>query len=196
MGRARTLFGMVVLVTTMASAACVPVQTAEGPPPPPPPPPEFIPQGPAYGADQRYCDRDALSDVFRPTTGNVVGTAAGAAAGGLIGSQFGKSSGNTVATLTGIVAGALAGGAIARTMEPVDQACIHQALEHTPSNESIEWQNPRRHDSYWVTPTRTTEMPDGRPCRYYTTEALTHGRREAVTGYACRQPDGTWRNLR
>ena len=155
-------------------AGCV---VASSPPPPPPSPRvEFQPQGPAYGSDQRYCDRAALGDVFRPTTGNVVGTAAGAAAGGLIGSQFGKSSGNTAATITGILAG---------------------ALEHASTGEPIAWQNPRNGSSYWVTPTRTFVQPDGRPCRYYTTEELANGaRREAYTGYACRQADGNWRNER
>jgi surface antigen len=184
---------LLALMAAASLAACV----VAPPPSSPPPRVEFQPQGPAYGADQRYCDRTALSDVFRPTTGNVVGTAAGAAAGGLIGSQFGKSSGNTAATITGVLAGALVGGAIARSMEPIDQACVDEALEHAPTGAPIEWQNPGNRSSYWVTPTRTFVQPDGTPCRYYTTEELADGsRREAYTGYACRQPDGSWRNQR
>jgi len=186
--------GVPALVIALTLAACVPP-----PPPPPPEPPhrvEFAPRGPAYGADQRYCDRDALSDVFRPSAGNILGSAAGAAAGGLIGSQIGGGSGNTAATLAGIVAGALVGGAIARSMEPIDQACVQQALDHAPNGEPIEWQNPRNRRSYWVTPTRTEMQPDGTPCRYYTTEELAQGQREAYTGYACRQPDGRWQNFR
>ena len=175
-----------------ALAACV-----VAPPPPQPRQPEFVQTGPAYGADQRYCDRNAVADVFRPTSGNVLGSAAGAAAGGLIGSQFGKSSGNTAATITGILAGALVGGAIARSMEPPDEACVHQALEHAPTGEPVEWQNPEKHSSYWVTPTRTEVQPDGTPCRYYTAEELAAaGQRDAYTGYACRQPDGHWQNYR
>lgn len=177
------------LVAASALAACVVAQPQERRP-------EFAPRGPAYGADQRYCDRNALTDVFRPSTGNVLGSAAGAAAGGLIGSQLGAGSGNTTATVAGILAGALVGGAIARSMEPVDQGCVHQALEHAPTEAPVEWQNPRNGASYWVTPTRTEMQPDGSPCRYYTTEAVTGGRREAATGYACRQPDGHWQNYR
>ena len=126
---------------------------------------EFPAQGPTYGTDQRYCDRSALSDVLNTSTSNIVGTAAGAAAGGLVGSQFGKGSGQTAMTIAGVLAGALAGGAIARTMDPVDHGCINEALEHTPPNQSIAWQNPNNHASYWVTPSGTTVGADGTPCR-------------------------------
>jgi hypothetical protein len=43
-------------------------------------------QSNAYGTDQRYCDQSALSQIFSTSTGNLVGSAAGAAAGGLVGS--------------------------------------------------------------------------------------------------------------
>jgi surface antigen len=183
---------LLALLAASALGACVVEPRAEVRPSPP----EFAHPGPSYGADDRYCDRAALNNVFSASPSNVIGTAAGAVAGGVIGSQFGKSSGNTAMTVGGIVAGALVGGAIARSMDPVDQGCIHESLEHTPTHESVEWQNPGNHRSYWVTPTRTTVMPDGAPCRNYTTEGLVEGRREAYTGYACRQPDGTWRNQR
>jgi len=180
---------------TLAALALAGMLAACVVPPPEERRPEFAPRGLAYGADQRYCDRNALTDVLRPTTGNAVGTAAGAAAGGLIASQL-SGGNNAGVTLAGILAGALVGGAIARSMEPVDQACVSQALNYAPNGAPIEWQNPANHASYWVTPTRTEMQPDGTPCRYYTTEALDQGRREAATGYACRQADGTWRNLR
>ena len=180
---AASLFGL---------AACV----QQYPPPPPPPPPlGYQSFGPAYGTIDRYCDRNALIDVFQPTTANILGSAAGAAAGGLLGSQIGRSSGNTAATITGILAGALVGGAIARSMQPVDHACIDEGLEHTPIGDSIGWQNPGNSSSYWLTPTRTSLLPDGTPCRTYTMDALVNGHREAQTGYACRQADGTWRNM-
>ena len=180
------------LTLTAFIGACV-----VAPPPPPSEPPhrvEFESRGPAYGTDQRYCDRNALSDVFRPSPGNVVGSAVGAAAGGLIGSQVGSGSGKTSATVVGVLAGALVGGAIARSMEPVDKGCVHETLDHAPTGDAVEWQNPRKGASYWVTPTRTAVQPDGTPCRYYTTEALQRGQRQAATGYACRQADGHWQN--
>ena len=146
----------------------------------------------AYGTDRGGCDRGMLSNVFSTSTNNLLGSAIGAAAGGLLGSQFGKGGGNTVMTLGGILAGALAGGAIGRSMDPVDQACISRSLEHTPTNQTVAWENPDTNSKYWVTPTRTYER-DGTNCRDYTTTAVVEGRRQEATGTACRQPDGSWR---
>ena len=157
-------------------------------------PPSTGSAGPTYATDQRTCDRGALSNVFSTSTSSLLGSAAGAAAGGLLGSQFGKGSGNTLMTITGVLAGALAGGAIARAMDPVDQGCIDQALEHTPTNQTIAWQNPDGHASYWVTPTQT-RLQDGAPCRDYIMQSVVDGRRDEATGAACRQPDGAWKQI-
>ncbi|HEX7007209.1 MAG TPA: RT0821/Lpp0805 family surface protein [Alphaproteobacteria bacterium] len=146
-----------------------------------------------YGTDSGYCERGLLSGVFSTSTENIVGSALGAAAGGLLGSQFGKGSGKTTMTIAGILAGALAGGAIGRSMEPADQACVSRTLEHTPTGQTVAWQNPDNQSSYWVTPTRTYETASGVPCREYVTDAVIGGRVEKVVGTACRQPDGTWR---
>ncbi|HWK44517.1 MAG TPA: RT0821/Lpp0805 family surface protein [Stellaceae bacterium] len=145
-----------------------------------------------YGTDNRECDRTSLSNVFSTSTNNIVGSAVGGAAGGLLGSQFGKGSGNTVMTIAGVLGGALAGGTVGRSMEPVDHGCINQALEHTPSGQSVAWQNPDNHASYWVTPTKTYQQA-GKPCRHYTTTALIDGRSQRLHGTACRQEDGAWR---
>jgi uncharacterized protein YcfJ len=83
-----------------------------------------------YGVDTGTCDRTSLSHAFDTSTNNVVGSALGAAAGGLLGSQFGHGSGKSVMTIAGVLGGALAGGAIGRSMQPVDQACVNQTLEH------------------------------------------------------------------
>jgi surface antigen len=149
-----------------------------------------------YGTDRGGCDRGGLAGVFSTSTSNLLGSAIGAAAGGLLGSQFGKGGGNTVMTITGVLAGALAGGYVGRQMDPVDQACIGRSLENTPTNQTVAWRNPDTKSSYWVTPTRTFEERDGTPCRDYVTDALVDGRREQVTGTACRQPDGSWKIVR
>jgi surface antigen len=149
--------------------------------------------GSTYGADNRACDRGALAGVFSTSTNNLLGSAVGAAAGGLLGSQFGKGSGNTVMTIAGVLAGALAGGYIGRSMDPVDQGCVSRALEHAPTRQTVAWKNPDTNASYWVTPTRTYQNDEGLPCREYVTTALIDGKRERLTGRACRQPDGTWK---
>jgi surface antigen len=146
-----------------------------------------------YGTDRGTCERGLLTNVFSTSTENIVGSALGAAAGGLLGNQFGKGSGKTAMTIAGVLAGALAGGAIGRSMEPVDQACVSRSLEHTPTGQTVAWQNPDNQSSYWVTPTKTYQAAGGTPCREYVTDAVIGGRREQVIGTACRQPDGTWR---
>ena len=149
-----------------------------------------------YGTDRGSCDRGGLAGVFSTSTNNLLGSAVGAAAGGLLGSQFGKGGGNTIMTITGVLAGALAGGYVGRQMDPVDQACIGRALENTPTSQTVAWQNPDTKSSYWVTPTKTFQEQDGTPCREYVTDAVIGGKREQVTGTACRQPDGSWKIAR
>jgi surface antigen len=146
-----------------------------------------------YGTDGGACDRGALSGVLSTSSGNLLGSAAGAAAGGLLGNQFGKGGGNTALTVVGVLAGALAGGYVGRSMEPVDQACVGRALEHTPTHQTVAWQNPDTKSSYWVTPTRTYNDGSGTTCRDYTTDALVDGERQRLAGSSCRQPDGSWR---
>lgn len=145
-----------------------------------------------FGTNNRYCNRSAISQVLSPTTGNVLGSAAGAAIGGLIGSKIGKSSGNTAATIIGALGGALGGGYIGRSMDPADQGCVTESLDHAPVNQPVAWQNPNTGSSYWITPTRNLRGPNGEPCREYVTDALVDGRREQSTHTACRQPNGSW----
>jgi len=145
-----------------------------------------------YGTDQRYCDRSAINQILSPTAGNIVGSAGGAAVGGLVGSQLGKSSGKTAATIIGVLGGALAGGYIGRSMDPVDQGCVTQSLEHAPANQPVAWQNPNTGSSYWVTPTQDLRGPRGEPCREYVTDAVINGQRQQTRHLACERADGTW----
>jgi surface antigen len=150
-------------------------------------------QGRTFGTDQRYCDRSALSKILSTSQGNLLGSAAGAALGGLLGTQFGKGSGNALATLAGVVGGALAGGYIGRSMDPTDQACVGQTLEHTPTNQTVAWRNPDNGASYWVTPTQSYQGPNGDPCRAYITQAVVNGTTQRMENAACRQGNGSWR---
>jgi surface antigen len=139
------------------------------------------------------CNRDLVTATFSLSTGNVLGSLIGGAAGGFIGNQFGKGSGKTAMTVLGAVAGVLIGGAIGRSMEPEDQGCVGQALEHAPDNQPVVWQNPNSGAQYQVTPVSTYQVQPGVYCRDYTSQAVIGGQREQVTGNACRQPDGSWR---
>src|SRR5262249_36783735 len=116
-----------------------------------------------FGTDQNSCDRSTLGQVLSTSKGNLLGSAAGGALGGLLGSQFGKGGGNTVMTIVGVVGGALAGGYIGRSMDPTDQACVGQTLEHTPSNQTVAWHNPDNGSSYWGTPTSSHQDQGRQP---------------------------------
>ena len=146
----------------------------------------------AYGTDQNYCDRGALSQMLSTSKGNLLGTAAGAALGGLLGSKVGKGSGSTVATIVGVIGGGIAGGYVGRSMDPADQTCVGQSLEHTPTNQTVSWQNPDSGSSYWVTPTQSYQGQGGQPCRTYVTQAVVNGQTQRSEDAACRQTDGTW----
>jgi surface antigen len=148
-----------------------------------------------FGTDQRSCDRGALSQILSTSKGNLLGSAAGGALGGLVGNQFGKGSGSTLMTIVGVVGGALAGGYVGRSMEPADQACVGQTLEHTPTNQTVAWQNPDKGSAYWVTPTSSYQGNGGQPCRNFVTNAVVDGQQQQIEGTACRQRDGQWRTV-
>jgi len=149
-------------------------------------------QSGTFGTDQRYCDNSALGQVLSTSKGNIVGSAAGGALGGLVGNQFGKSQGKGVMTALGVIGGALAGGYVGRSMDPTDQGCVSQSLQNAPANQPVAWQNPGSGSSYWVTPTRDRQGPNGQRCRNFITDAVVDGRPTKTESTACRQPDGSW----
>lgn len=132
------------------------------------------------------------NEVRQEDTGRVVG----GILGGVLGSNVGKGKGRTAAIIAGTIAGAMIGGSIGRNMDENDQQRAEQTLETSPTGKTVAWRNPDSGSSYEVTPTRTFySHHDGAPCRDYTTEAWIDGQKETVSGTACRQADGTWRNM-
>jgi surface antigen len=122
-------------------------------------------------------------------TGQVIG----GVIGGVLGSQIGEGSGRTAATIAGVMIGAYIGGRVGKSMDEKDRYNANEALENNPTNQPSSWTNPDTGNEYEVTPTSTYTASSGEPCREYTTEAVIDGRKEIITGTACRQPDGTWR---
>jgi len=122
-------------------------------------------------------------------TGQVIG----GVIGGVLGSQIGEGSGRTAATIAGVMIGAYIGGRVGKSMDEKDVYKSQDALENNPTNQPSAWTNPDTGNEYTVTPTSTYSSSSGEPCREYTTEAVIDGRKEIVTGTACRQSDGTWR---
>jgi surface antigen len=146
-----------------------------------------------FGTDKHACNQGMLAQVLSTSKGNLLGSAAGGALGGLLGNQLGKGSGNTLMTIAGVVGGALAGGYVGRNMDPTDQACIGQTLEHTPTAQTVAWQNPNSGSSYWVTPTQNYQAPNGEQCRNYISQAVINGQTQQIENTACRDANGAWR---
>lgn len=138
------------------------------------------------------CASVALSGCAGGPTQQRIGMTVGGLLGGALGTQVGKGRGRTAAIIAGTLAGAAIGGGIGRTMDEVDRMKVSQALEYTPSNQSMGWSNPDSRAQYSVTPYRTYEVAPQEYCREYSVKALVGGRYQETYGTACRQPDGSW----
>lgn len=143
---------------------------------------EYVHRTRDLGIYYNTCDRETL------------GAYIGGAVGGLAGSQIGKGDGQVAAAVAGTIIGVIVGREIGRSMDELDQNCTGQVLERAETQQTVTWRNPDTGANYSVTPTNTYES-GGRYCREYVTEAIINGRRERVTGKACREPDGTWRRV-
>lgn len=126
------------------------------------------------------------------------GLVVGAVAGGIIGNQVGKGSGNVLATAAGAVIGGIVGSEIGRSMDEQDRRLAREAefyaLEDGPSGQPRRWRNPDNGRYGDVVPSRPYQR-SGRDCRDYTHTVYIDGRRETMRGTACRNSDGTWRNV-
>ncbi len=135
---------------------------------------------PPYEIGLGRCNRDLIGGLL------------GGAAGGLLGSQIGKGKGQLAAVAAGALLGFLVGNNIGRSMDAADQNCLTQSLEHAEDGQKIVWNNPDNGARYQITPTKTTQVAEGRYCREYTSTATIGGKTETTYGRACRQPDGAW----
>jgi surface antigen len=126
------------------------------------------------------------------------GLIVGGVAGGIIGNQVGKGSGNVLATVAGAVIGGIVGSEIGRSMDEQDrrlaQEAEYAALEEGESDRPRRWRNPDNG--------RYGDVVPGRPykrgtvdCRDYTHTVYIEGRPKTMRGTACRNSDGTWRNV-
>jgi len=136
---------------------------------------------------------DRRSNRIDPSKG---GTILGAIFGAAAGTQVGKGKGRAVAILGGAVLGAVLGGEVGRSMEESDRARTQRVLETTPTGQSTAWQNPDTGSRYKVVPTNTYKTGSNVDCRDFTTWAVIDGYEEEIKGTACRQPDGTWKQLK
>lgn len=140
----------------------------------------------------------AAACTSSPGTKETVGTVGGAAVGAVLGSQIGGGSGRIVATALGTLGGALIGNEIGRSLDRADKIAMTNAagdaLENNRIGEASTWSNPDSGNSGRITPTRTWQRDNGTYCREYSNVVIIDGREEVLTGTACRQDDGTWKD--
>jgi surface antigen len=126
------------------------------------------------------------------------GLAVGAVAGGLLGNQFGRGTGRVVATAAGAVIGGIVGSEIGRSMDKQDRILAQQAetraFEQGRSGERISWRNPDNGRYGEVIPDRPYKR-GYEDCRDFSHTIYIDGRPQSMRGTACRNPDGSWRNV-
>ena len=126
------------------------------------------------------------------------GMVGGAVAGGILGSQIGRGKGSIVAGVLGAVAGGVIGSEIGKSMDQRDQQLAQQAelnaFERGRAGERVAWRNPDngRYGDVVPGPAYRRGPED---CRDYTHTVYIDGRPRTMRGVACRNPDGTWRNV-
>jgi surface antigen len=136
----------------------------------------------------------SLAACENPPTKQQTGAVGGAVIGGVVGSTIGGGTGRTVAIVAGTVAGALLGSHIGKRMDEADRLKAAQVLEQNNTGKSTTWRNPDTGAEYTVTPTRTYEA-NAQPCREFTVDAMVDGKPGQVKGTACRQADGSWKEM-
>jgi surface antigen len=135
-----------------------------------------------------------LTGCSGPNGKQDTGLAVGALAGGIIGNQVGKGKGNILATVAGAVVGGIVGSEIGKSMDKQDQQPELAALERGQSGVSTPWRNPENGRYGEVVPSKPYRRgPDD--CRDYTHTIYVDNRPQTMRGTACRNNDGTWRNV-
>lgn len=140
----------------------------------------------------------ALVTACGPGNRAGTGTVVGAVAGGVIGNQIGKGSGQVVATALGAVVGGIVGNEIGRSLDEQDRRrameAEYRALEYGQSGAQTPWRNPDSGHYGQVVPGKPY-MANNLHCREYSHTVYIDGQPQTMRGKACRQPDGTWRNI-
>jgi surface antigen len=122
------------------------------------------------------------------------GTLLGAGTGALIGNQFGHGGGKVAATIGGALIGGFVGNRIGKAMDDEDRRRAAEAQYAAFENgQRADWRSPNGHYGY-VEPRREYYYREMR-CREFSQTIYVDGRPETMVGRACRNPDGTWREV-
>ena len=120
----------------------------------------------------------------------------GAVVGSAIGGEFGKGNGRKVTKLLGAAVGGYLGATLGRDLDTVDQAHVNTALNNTPPNRQVRWNNSNSGAQYAFTPSQSyqsTVNQQQTTCRNYTMLVDMGGSPERVQGKAC-MVNGQWVN--
>ena len=95
------------------------------------------------------------------------------------------------------VGSALGHGTAGAAPDQADQAAldrgIQKALETTPTDEPLQWQNQDNGHYGTIKPTRTFHPTQSQICREFQQTVVMNGQTQQAYGTACRQPDGAWK---
>jgi surface antigen len=126
------------------------------------------------------------------------GAVAGAVIGGVIGNQFGHGAGKVLATAAGAVVGGVIGSNIGRDLDEADrlraQQAEYDAFENGEEGRATEWRNEHTSHHGEVIPGRAYTYRHQR-CREYSHTIYIDGEPQTMRGKACKQSDGTWKDV-
>lgn len=120
----------------------------------------------------------------------------GAVVGSAIGGEFGKGKGRRVTKLLGAALGGYLGATLGRDFDNIDQSHVNTALNNTPDNRQVRWNNGNTGAQYAFTPSKsyqTTVNQTPTQCRNYTMLVDIDGQPQRVQGKAC-LVNGQWIN--
>ena len=124
--------------------------------------------------------------------------ATGVGAGGPSGNQASSNQSRAVATAVGSVMGGISGHQIGRSLDEADRraamAAEYRALEYGKAGVATPWRNPDNgHHGSVVA--ENPYVSGNQHCRNFAHTVYVDGTPQTMKGRACRNPDGTWRNV-
>lgn len=128
--------------------------------------------------------------------GSDVGTAAGVVAGTVIGWQFGSGAGQMMGAIGGGLLGGLLGDAVGTSFDEEDMAMYQKASQHAMNTGTVtQWKNTKTEHFGEIAPSAKYQARDGRECREFHQSIILDGELHEGGGFACREPDGSWRMI-
>jgi len=120
----------------------------------------------------------------------------GAVIGSTIGGEFGDGRGRRVTKLIGAALGGYIGATLGRDLDSFDKSHVNTALNNTPDNRQVRWNNSKTGAQYAFTPSQSYQSTvNQKPtqCRNYTMLVEIEGSPQRVQGKAC-MVNGQWVN--